>query len=97
MPGPTDAPQRLSVVVRGDVQGVGFRYYVLHQVSGTRLAGWVRNRADSGLECVAEGPEPELRRLLEALRRGPAGARIEAVEADWEPARGDLHGFHIRG
>lgn len=97
MPGPTDAPQRLSAVVRGDVQGVGFRYFVLDTVSGTRLSGWVRNVADGSLECVAEGPEPELRRLLAALRRGPAGARIESVEERREPARGDLHGFHIRG
>jgi acylphosphatase len=84
-------------VVRGDVQGVGFRYHVLDAVSGTGLTGWVRNRDDGSLECLAEGSEPELRALLAMLERGPRGARVASVEVSWEAARGDLRGFHISG
>jgi acylphosphatase len=96
MPSPA-APQRLRALVRGDVQGVGFRYHVLDAVRGTGLAGWVGNLADGSLECVAEGPECQLRALLARLERGPRGARIASVEVTWEVARGDLRGFHISG
>ena len=96
MPSPA-APQRLRVLVRCDVQGVGFRYHVLDAVRGTGLAGWVRNRADGSLECLAEGPQAQLRALLAMLERGPPGARVDAVEVTWDSVRGDLRGFHISG
>jgi acylphosphatase len=96
MPSPK-VPQRLRAVVHGDVQGVGFRYHVLHTVSGSGLTGWVRNLADGSLECLAEGPEAELRALLATLERGPAGARVSLVEVTWQAVRGDLQGFRISG
>ncbi len=86
---------RLRAIVRGGVQGVGFRYFVLDRVSGTGLRGWVRNRADGNVECVAEGPRPLLERLLQDLRRGPHSARVGDVEVDWGPARGDLPAFRV--
>jgi acylphosphatase len=57
----------------------------------------VRNRADGTVECLAEGNRPTLERLLEALRRGPGSAEVESVDAEWKPARNDLHGFHVTG
>jgi acylphosphatase len=96
MPSPA-APRRLRALVRGDVQGVGFRYHVLDAVRGTGLAGWVRNLADGSLECLAEGPEAQLRSLLALLEHGPPGARVDSVEVTWEVVRGDLRGFHISG
>ncbi len=86
---------RLRAIVRGCVQGVGFRYFVLDRVSGTGLRGWVRNRADGNVECVAEGPRPRLERLLQDLRKGPRSARVGEVEVDWGPARGDLPEFRV--
>lgn len=86
---------RLHVIVRGDVQGVGFRYFVLDRVRGTGLRGWVRNRADGSVECVAEGLRPRLERLLDELLIGPRSARVSDVEVDWEPSRGDLPEFRV--
>ena len=88
---------RLRAVVHGDVQGVGFRYFVLRRAEVARLSGWVRNRPDGAVECLAEGPRTELEALLEELRRGPRMASVERVEVDWEQARGDLSGFGVRG
>jgi acylphosphatase len=86
---------QLRAVVRGRVQGVGFRYFVLDRVGGTGLRGWVRNRGDGGVEVVAEGQRPLLERLLDELRRGPRSALVTSVEADWGPAQGDLPAFRV--
>jgi acylphosphatase len=90
-----DHSSRLHAVVRGDVQGVGFRYFVQGRASALGLNGWVRNRADGSVECVAEGPKDQLRRLLADLEQGPSGASVDGVEADWTSARGDVSAFSI--
>jgi acylphosphatase len=89
---PESAPEagRLHAVAYGYVQGVGFRYFVLHRARALGLRGWVRNRHDGGVESLAEGSRTELERLLEEIRRGPRGADVREVEVDWQAARGDL-------
>jgi acylphosphatase len=83
-------------VVLGAVQGVGFRYFVLHRAREAGLRGWVRNCADGSVECVAEGARPALERLLAELGEGPRQARVAEVKADWQPPRGDLRSFDLR-
>lgn len=87
---------RVHTVVHGFVQGVGYRYFVLDLARSDGLRGWVRNRADGAVECLAEGPRPALERLVAALRVGPRHAEVSDVEVDWQPARGDLSGFRVR-
>jgi acylphosphatase len=69
------------LVVRGLVQGVGFRYATRTEARRLGLRGWVRNRADGSVEVVAVGAEPELDALARWAGRGPRGARVDAVEA----------------
>jgi len=84
--------------ISGRVQGVGFRYFVLLAARREGLRGAVRNLPDGSVEIRAVGPAAELARLREAARRGPGGARVEAVEelealdAESFPSRG----FEIR-
>jgi acylphosphatase len=94
--GPRGGENCLHAVVHGDVQGVGFRYFVLRRARESKLAGWVRNRPDGTVECVAQGQRPALERLLEDLRRGPGMAEVQSVDADWQPPAGDLDGFTVR-
>ena len=68
----------LLVVVRGRVQGVGFRYFVLKRARERGLKGQVRNRPDGAVEAEAEGARAALESWLEQLRQGPTGARVEA-------------------
>lgn len=91
------APVRVHAIVRGDVQGVGFRYYVADHARDAGLRGWVRNQADGSVECVAEGPREVVNELVAVLRRGPTSADVAGVDVEWEDAKGDLDGFQIRG
>ncbi len=90
--------RRLHAIVRGRVQMVGFRYFVLEEARALGLSGWVRNGDDGAtVEVVAEGSQEELRLLEEALRAGPRGARVEAVDATWSDALGGHESFDVRG
>jgi acylphosphatase len=87
--------ERLHAVVRGNVQGVGFRYYTQEAASSLGLTGWVRNLRDGAVEVTAEGPRAALERLLEFLHRGPAAARVSEVSSDWSPASDEFGLFDI--
>ncbi len=90
------ADTRLVAVVRGYVQGVGYRWFVEREAARLGLAGWVANRADGSVEVVAEGPDDALSQLVLELWEGPAGSSVSEVEVRHEPARGNIIGFTIR-
>ena len=86
----------LRAVVRGRVQGVGFREFVLNRARFLAVSGYVRNLPDGrSLEVVAEGSRPELEQLLSYLREGPRIARVDAVESDWGEPTGAYDGFGV--
>jgi acylphosphatase len=70
----------VSLRIRGRVQGVGFRAWLVQEADRRGVTGWVRNRRDGSVEALLCGSEPVVRELIEACRRGPAAARVEAVE-----------------
>ena len=82
-------------VVRGRVQGVGYRYFVLRQADALGVSGFARNLPDGAVEIVAEGGEAALADFEARLREGPAFAEVTDVEREAGPDRGSS-GFHIR-
>ena len=66
--------------VRGVVQGVGFRWFVLREAHRLEVRGWVSNLPDGSVEVVAEGPSGSLAQLLQALASGPGAAQVSGVE-----------------
>jgi acylphosphatase len=68
------------VVIRGRVQGVGYRAFVEYTALDHGLAGWVRNRRDGGVEAVFAGPPVAVAHMVEACRRGPPGARVDSID-----------------
>jgi acylphosphatase len=88
--------ERLEATVRGRVQGVGFRYFVIHRALDLDLTGWVANEPDGSVRCVAEGPRPALEQLLGSLETGPAGALVDRVATAWGPATGSFRSFEVR-
>ena len=92
----TEGLFRLSVVVEGRVQGVGFRYFVMEQAVALNLTGWVRNKWDGAVEVTAEGNRDALENLLAKLRRGPRSAFVSRIVEDWQPATGEFSDFQMR-
>ena len=92
---PGDRRERVEASVRGRVQGVGFRYFVLLEAMALGLDGFVANERDGSVRVLAEGPRPDLDALLLRLEAGPPAAIVERVVARWEPARGAGAGFRI--
>ncbi len=86
---------RLEATVHGRVQGVGFRYFVLHRARELGLSGWVRNLRSGAVQLLAEGPRRDLQALLKAVRTGPPMAWVERVDADWHAPRGERGGFEV--
>ena len=82
-------------VVSGSVQGVGFRFFVRDAAFREGIRGWVRNREDGRVEIEAEGDAEALLRFETAVRRGPAGARVDDVSVDPLAAGGTRHDFVI--
>lgn len=86
----------MTVRITGRVQGVGFRWWVRRQAAQLGLTGWVMNADDErGVELVAEGAPADLDVLESCLRRGPDGARVEAVHASRSSASGEFDEFGI--
>jgi acylphosphatase len=89
-------PERLEAVVRGRVQGVGFRWFVLGEAARLGLTGWVANEPDGSVRSVAEGSREALEAFRDALRAGPPGAVVGRVDEHWLPATGTFPVFGVR-
>lgn len=84
-------------IIRGRVQGVGFRWFVEKEASAIGVVGWVRNNDDGTVEVLATGTGEQLSALHNCLREGPRASRIDEVEvSDAQPVEG-LKSFGIEG
>jgi DNA ligase D-like protein (predicted 3'-phosphoesterase) len=86
----------IRAVVRGRVQGVGFREATVAKAQQSGAFGWVRNAEDGSVAIHAEGPADAVTRLLEFLEAGPRGAAVEAVEVEEAKVEGHEQ-FAVRG
>jgi len=70
------------LTITGRVQGVGYRDWVMVMAERLGLSGWVRNRVDGSVEAVIVGDDAAVGRMIEACRRGPTAARVDAVDVE---------------
>lgn len=82
--------------ISGRVQGVYYRASMLQEAQRLGLTGWVMNRADGWVEAVAEGGRAQLEILIAWCHQGPQGARVAAVDAQWQKPENGFVGFAIR-
>jgi len=80
--------------ISGMVQGVGFRQYVYTYSKKNGIKGFVKNLSDGTLECVASGPDIEIDRLYNALKKGPTMSRVDSVIRT--PVEANFTDFEIR-
>ncbi|WP_406615586.1 acylphosphatase [Candidatus Caldatribacterium sp.] len=83
------------LVLRGRVQGVGYRYFVLRKSQEFDVTGMVRNLPTGEVEVVAEGEEEEVRRFFEEVKKGPAAACVTSWTEEWFPFSGLYHDFRV--
>ena len=82
-------------VVRGRVQGVGFRYFTQGEAANLGLSGWVRNLPSGDVELVAGGPREDLETFIRHVAQGPPLSKVYGVETEW--TEDELNGpFQIR-
>lgn len=86
-------------LVKGRVQGVGFRWFVQREAAEIGLRGWVKNTDAGHVEIVAAGDPEELAALKDALHKGSRGSRVDAViENELQESEGSQLGpFEIEG
>ena len=84
-------------LVRGRVQGVGFRWFVEREAHMLGIAGWVRNKSDGSVEVLAIGSRDQLLGLRSRLRQGPRAARVDDVEESEAKPIAGLTNFRIEG
>jgi len=84
-------------VVRGRVQGVGFRWFVEREAHMLGIAGWVRNNSDSSVEVLAMGTRDQLSGLRSRLQQGPRAARVDHVDEFETKPVSNLTTFRIEG
>lgn len=85
---------RKHVTVRGEVQGVGFRWNTRAEARRLGVCGWVRNQRDGSVEVELEGSENAVGRMLDWLRHGPRYARVDGLDVTTVPPLGET-GFRI--
>ena len=85
---------RAHVIVTGRVQGVFYRASCRDEAVARKLEGWVRNNPDGSVEAVFEGPDADVRAMVEWCRRGPPSARVDNLTVTWESPEGE-RGFHV--
>lgn len=71
---------RRHLIIRGRVQGVGYRAWTQYTALERGLQGWVRNRRDGSVEAVVAGPPDAVAAMIEACRQGPGGSRVDAID-----------------
>ncbi len=86
---------RYRVLISGRVQGVFFRDTCRRVAQQHGVNGWVQNLPDGKVEAVFEGPDEDVRRLVEWSRQGPRSAVVEDVRVQTEPPEG-ISGFQVR-
>ena len=84
-------------LISGQVQGVGFRWFVEREAHILGIAGWVRNNADGSVEVLAQGTRDQLLGLRARLRQGPRAARVDDVQESEVRPVANLSAFRIEG
>lgn len=76
---PVNEPVSRHLIVRGRVQGVGYRNYIQYKAGLLNIKGWVRNRLDGSVEAVVHGSPEAVAEIIDCAKRGPRAAEVTAV------------------
>ena len=83
-------------MIRGRVQGVGFRWFVYDTAVSFGLSGWVKNLCDGNVEAVFEGEKSAIEAAIKQCSEGPRSAVVSGIDLDRDENPEGLTGFDIR-
>lgn len=86
----------VHIIVRGLVQGVGFRYFVARHAGRFNINGYVKNLYNGDVEIVAEGERGAVEMLIKEVKVGPRSAQVSDCVIEWTTADSTHKGFEIR-
>jgi len=86
----------VHIIVRGFVQGVGFRYFVLRQASRLGVNGFAQNLVNGDVEIEAEGDRSMVEELIKELKVGPRSAHVADLKIEWKEFKNRFKDFHVR-
>jgi acylphosphatase len=86
---------RVHMIIKGQVQGVFFRYSTMDEAKSLGVFGWVRNLRSGDVECVAEGEKDALEKLVDWCHHGPSHARVREVDPIWSEYKGEFTDFSM--
>jgi acylphosphatase len=87
---------RSHLYIRGRVQGVGYRAFVVRTAGAFGLGGWVRNLPDRSVEAVFEGERSSIEAALKRLYEGPPAALVSSIDINWTANSEGLSNFDVR-
>ena len=87
---------RKRLVIRGIVQGVGYRMSAHREGSRLGLKGWVRNRRDTSVEAIVEGDDATIERFVAWCKKGPPSSRVDSVDVEDDPSTESFASLEIR-
>ena len=90
---------QLHILVSGKVQGVCFRYNTKKVAEDFGIDGWIKNNSDGSVEALFEGSETKLLEILNFVKKGPFGSRVEKVTESWKKdiTEKEFESFRITG
>lgn len=87
--------QSVKVIVKGRVQGVGFRWFTREKARNLGLTGYVRNLPNGNVEIWAEGEQQDINDLIHLLRQGPSWSQVTDLEIDEVQSQGKYDDFNV--
>jgi acylphosphatase len=87
---------RAEIVVNGLVQGVGFRYFVMHEAQKLGLNGYVKNLYTGEVLTVVEGEKAVVEEMVKKIRVGPMHASVKSCNVDWQEPKNEFTEFEVK-
>ncbi len=88
--------KQVHIFISGNVQGVGYRYFIKSAALQNGIAGWAKNLPGGRVEAVLQGEEKALEKVLEKCRKGPFLAEVKDLDSNWEEVTEALGNFEVR-
>jgi len=87
--------KKVKIIIKGFVQGVGFRYFIYRNAQALNLSGYAKNLINGNVEVLLEGDDNNVDEMISILKQGPSRSIVNSIELDYSDFKGEYIGFSI--